>query len=183
MSVPLGRSCPVGRVLCSWPEGLGWRLTWRKLQCTLMAPSACKIRRGCNVFLVPIQIIPRGVPKRGSHPLRDGSKMRWHVSGSSFGMNPWPSIIAHYRMSSPTLKHTQPPCGGRGRRGISLNPVLVRIRASKLICASKFVNQSSIESPYPVESYETKHLSIFTVLEFKSDYLDTVFNSGFLQHS
>ena len=26
--------------------------------CTLMSPGACKIRRGCNVLQVPIQIIP-----------------------------------------------------------------------------------------------------------------------------
>ena len=30
--------------------------------CTLMAPGACKIRRGCNVLQVPCQKIPLGVP-------------------------------------------------------------------------------------------------------------------------
>ena len=35
-----------------------------------MALGACKIHFGCNVFQVPIQIIPLGIPKRGSHPLR-----------------------------------------------------------------------------------------------------------------
>ena len=34
-----------------------------------------KIRRGCNVLQVPFQIIPLEVPKRGSHPLRGGSKL------------------------------------------------------------------------------------------------------------
>ena len=36
--------------------------------CTRMAPGACKIRRGCNVLQHTIQIIPLGVPMRGSHP-------------------------------------------------------------------------------------------------------------------
>ena len=67
-------------VLSSWPEGQGSRLGWRKLSCTLKAPGICEIRRGCNVLQVPIQIIPPEVPKRGSHPLRGGSKLRWHVS-------------------------------------------------------------------------------------------------------
>ena len=46
-----------------------------KPPCTLMASSACKIRRECNVLQVPIQIIPLGVPKRGRHPLCGGSKL------------------------------------------------------------------------------------------------------------
>ena len=33
------------------------------LPCTLMAPGARKIRRGCNVLQVPVQIIPLWVPK------------------------------------------------------------------------------------------------------------------------
>ena len=40
-----------------------------------------KIRRGWNVLQVQIRIIPLRVPKRGSHPLRCGSKLRWYVSG------------------------------------------------------------------------------------------------------
>ena len=36
------------------------------------------------LFQVPIQIIPLGVPKRGSHPHRGGSKLWWRVSGPSF---------------------------------------------------------------------------------------------------
>ena len=90
-----GRSCPVSKVLSSQTEGPGSRFAWRKLPFTLMAPGACKIRRGCNVLQVPVQIILLGVPRRGSHPLHDGSKLRWHASGSSFGMNPRPSAIAH----------------------------------------------------------------------------------------
>ena len=39
------------------------------------SPGACKILCGCNVLLVPIQITPLGLPKRGSHPLRGGSKL------------------------------------------------------------------------------------------------------------
>ena len=46
-----------------------------RLPCTLVAPGACKIRRGCNVLQVPMQVIPLGVPKRWSHPLRGGSKL------------------------------------------------------------------------------------------------------------
>ena len=42
--------------------------------CTLMAPDACKIPR-YNVLQVPIQIIPLGVPKRDSFPVRVGSKL------------------------------------------------------------------------------------------------------------
>ena len=48
------RSRPVSRVLSSWSEGPGSRLARRKLPCTLMAPGASKIRRGCNVLHVPI---------------------------------------------------------------------------------------------------------------------------------
>ena len=43
--------------------------------CTLIAPGAYEIRRGCSVFQVPTQIIPLGVPKRGSHLLSGGSKL------------------------------------------------------------------------------------------------------------
>ena len=42
--------------------------------CSLIAPGAYKIRRGCNVLQVPIKIIPLGVTKWGSHPLRGRSK-------------------------------------------------------------------------------------------------------------
>ena len=35
---------------------------------TLIASAACKIRRGCNVLQVTIQIIPLGVPKGGAIP-------------------------------------------------------------------------------------------------------------------
>ena len=38
--------------------------------CKLMAPDACKIRRGCNVLEVPIQVLPLGVPKRGSRTMK-----------------------------------------------------------------------------------------------------------------
>ena len=73
------------------------------------SPGACKIRRGCNVFQVPIQMIPLGETKRRSHFFSGGSKLRWHVSGSSFGMNPKPSAIADLCSSSPTrVKPTQP---------------------------------------------------------------------------
>ena len=54
-----------------------------------------KIRRWCYVLKVHIQIMLLEVPKRGSHPLCGGSKLRWHVSGSFFGMNPRPSVITH----------------------------------------------------------------------------------------
>ena len=43
--------------------------------CTLMTPGACKIRRGCNVLQVPIQIKLLEVPKCGCHPLLSGSKL------------------------------------------------------------------------------------------------------------
>ena len=45
----------------------------------------------------------------GGAILRDLSKLCWHVSGSSFGMNPRPSVIAHMRSFSPTLKPTHQP--------------------------------------------------------------------------
>ena len=35
-----------------------------------MAPDASKIRRGCNVLEVPIQVLPLGVPKRGSRTMK-----------------------------------------------------------------------------------------------------------------
>ena len=52
---------------------------------TLTAPGAYKIRHWCNFLHVPIQIMPLGIPKRGSHPLHGGLKLRGHVSGSSSG--------------------------------------------------------------------------------------------------
>ena len=65
----------------------------------LHAPGARKkIRCGCKILQVPIHnippIIPLLVPKRGSHPLRGGSKLRWQVSGLPCGMNPRPSATA-----------------------------------------------------------------------------------------
>ena len=46
----------VGRALDLRPEGPGSRLVAdRRPPCTLMAPGACKIRRGCNVLHVPCQ--------------------------------------------------------------------------------------------------------------------------------
>ena len=87
-------------------EDPGSRLAWRKLPCTLMAPGACKIHRGCNVLHVPIQIIPLGVPKWGSHPLRGGSIFWWHVSGPSsrsiLCLSPRPLAIA-YCIARPML--------------------------------------------------------------------------------
>ena len=85
-----------------------------KPTCMLMVPGACKIRRGCNVLLVSLLIKPLGVPKRVSRPLLGGSKLRWHVSGSSFGMTPGSSAIAHSRCSSPT---SNPP-------NTQLNPII-----------------------------------------------------------
>ena len=90
-----GRSCPVSRVLSSWPEDPSSRLAWRKLPCTLMAPGACKIRPGGNVLQAPIQIILLGVPKRRSHPLHGRSKLWWHVTGQCLGMSARPSAIGH----------------------------------------------------------------------------------------
>ena len=86
-----------------------WGSSSKNLTCTLVAPGACKTRRGCNVFQDPIQIIPLAVQKRGSHPLCGWWKLRWYVSGSSSGMNPRPSAMAHYHCSSPTLNPTKQP--------------------------------------------------------------------------
>ena len=76
------------------------------LPCTLMAPG--KIRRGCNVLQIPIQIIPLGVQKWRSHPLRGESKLRWQVSGLSFEINTRPSEIAHKRCSRSKLNPSNP---------------------------------------------------------------------------
>ena len=81
-SIPMyisGRSCPVGRVLSSWPEGPGSKLARWKLSCILMVPGACKFRRGCNVLQVSIQIILLKVSKRESHipPRRIKIAMAW----------------------------------------------------------------------------------------------------------
>ena len=68
------------------------------LPCTLMAPGACKIRCECNVLQVAIQNnTSRGTKERRPYPPspRGESKLRWHITGSSFGMNPRPSAIAH----------------------------------------------------------------------------------------
>ena len=59
---------------------------------TLMASGACKIRLGNNVLQVLIQIIPLGVPKWGSHPLRGRSKLWLHVF--------WPSLETNVRSSA-----------------------------------------------------------------------------------
>ena len=48
-----------------------------------------------------------GIPKRGSHAL-GGLKLEWHISGSSFGMNPRPSAISHSHCSSPALNPPNP---------------------------------------------------------------------------
>ena len=74
--------------------------------CKLTAPSACKICRGSDVLQVLMQIIPLGVPKQESHPLRGRSKLLWHVSGTSLGMSPRPWALAHCINSSPTLNPT-----------------------------------------------------------------------------
>ena len=89
-------------------SGPGSRLAQRKPPRMPMAPNACKICCGCNVLQVPIQIIPLGIPKLGNHLLRGGSKLRWHVSGSSFGLTPRPSAIAYQRCFSPTLNQPNP---------------------------------------------------------------------------
>ena len=65
----LGRGCPV---FSSGPEARIRSSPAEKPPCALMAPGACKIRRECNVLQIPTQIIPLGVLKRGSHPLRGG---------------------------------------------------------------------------------------------------------------
>ena len=61
-----------------------------------MGPGAPKIRRGCNVLQITIQVIPLRVPKKGSHPLRIKIVMAClRLSGTSFEMNPRQSAIAH----------------------------------------------------------------------------------------
>ena len=60
--------------------------------CALMTLGAWKIRIGCNILKVPIQIITSG--ERVSYFLHGESKLWWHVSGSSLGIRPRPSAIA-----------------------------------------------------------------------------------------
>ena len=48
----------------------------------------------------PIQIISLTIPKRGSQPLCGGLRLRLHVSGSSLGMSPKPSEIAHNQLTN-----------------------------------------------------------------------------------
>ena len=76
-----GRGDSVRRELGSGPEAWVQYSPGETPPCMLMAPGAFKILCRCNVLQVPIQIIPVGVPKRGSHPLRSGSNLRWNVSG------------------------------------------------------------------------------------------------------
>ena len=66
---------------------------------TLMVPGACKIRRGCNILQVPMQIIPLGVLRRWSHLLRDRSKLWRNVSLPAW---PWPSLGMCLRPSAIT---------------------------------------------------------------------------------
>ena len=70
-----GRGGPVNSSFSSGPEGPGSRLVWRNTAIVLIAPGAYKNRRGCNVLQVPIQVMPFGVPKRSSRPLRDSQKL------------------------------------------------------------------------------------------------------------
>ena len=82
-----------------------------------MTTGACKIRRGCNVLQVPVQIIPLGVPKLGRYPPPWLIKIvkaflriiRWdesqNVENSPLRIN---IKIAHQHPgSSPTLNPTQ----------------------------------------------------------------------------
>ena len=86
-------SCPVEKALISRPKEQGssgfMGSPAEAPRCTLMAPGASKIRHGCNVLHVSIQVIALWVPNR------NGSKLRWLVSGSFLVMNPRPSAIAH----------------------------------------------------------------------------------------
>ena len=72
----------VGRALDLRPEGPGSRLvTDQRPPCTLMAPGACKIRRGCNVLQVPCQKYLWGyLGKVMASPLVQGSKLRDQLS-------------------------------------------------------------------------------------------------------
>ena len=63
--------------------------------CTLMAPGACKIRRGEMSFKFPFKTTSLRVPKCQSHPLCCESKLCWYVSRSSLGMGPRRSAKAH----------------------------------------------------------------------------------------
>ena len=58
------------------------------------------IYRGCNVLQVPIQTISLGVPKWGSHPLHDWSKLQLHVPDR------WqlPIELSDIKLSLPTFE-------------------------------------------------------------------------------
>ena len=62
----MGAEATLSEELCSGPEGPVLRHACKTLPCTLIAPGACKIRRGGYVVQVPVQIIPLGVTKRES---------------------------------------------------------------------------------------------------------------------
>ena len=67
----------IGRALNSGLEGPGFKagLAFETQPYTLIAPCACKIRHGCKILQVPIQIMFLGAIKRGSHPLCGRSKL------------------------------------------------------------------------------------------------------------
>ena len=82
------------------------------LSCTRMTFGACKILRGCNVLQVPIQIVPLGVPKRGSHSLRGGSKIvmaRFRIiirnESQTVGNSPLLRCSPTLNLLNPTLKY------------------------------------------------------------------------------
>ena len=62
---PGDRGDPVDRALNSGPVARVRGLPEKTLPCTLMAPGACKIRRGRNVLQVPIQNYTSGGTKEG----------------------------------------------------------------------------------------------------------------------
>ena len=70
--------------------------------CTLMTPGACKIRRGCNVLQVHIQIIPLGVPKRKIKIVITCLKTILTGESQTVGNNP-------LRSYSPTLNPSKQP--------------------------------------------------------------------------
>ena len=55
-----------------WTGGPKFEDRWRNTTMYANATGVCKIRRGCNILQVPVQIITLGVPKKGNY-LRRGA--------------------------------------------------------------------------------------------------------------
>ena len=63
-----------------------------------------------NTYVSLDSSVDKNIKISGNTTLLVNMKLRWHVSGSSIGMNPRPSALVHWHSSSPTLNPFNQPC-------------------------------------------------------------------------